>query len=136
MSVTQLITKVYFINKGSSSNKVTLVENDAIIINDRVISKTMNRFFIKIKTIKKPNLKPFKISSDNDINQITSVFENNVCIRKIQGSFPNIEASEFNFSQVSLNEVKSEILNLNIKTSYIKGSISATILKQCVDICS
>ena len=61
MSVTQLITKVYFINKGSSSNKVTLVENDAIIINDRVISKTMNRFFIKIKTIKKPNLKPFKM---------------------------------------------------------------------------
>ena len=136
MSVTQLITKVYFINKGSSSNKVTLVENDAIIINDRVISTTMNRFLIKIKTIKKPNLKPFKISSDNDINQITSVFENNVCIRKIQGWFPNIEASEFNFSQVSLNEVKSEILNLNIKTSHIKGSISATILKQCVDICS
>ena len=27
------------------------------------------------------------------------------------------------------------MLNLNIKKSFIKGSIPATILKQCVDIC-
>ena len=91
----------------------------------------MNKFVIKIKTTKKPNLKPFKISSDNDINQITSVFENHVSIRKIQDSFLNIEASEFNFTQVSLNEAKSEILNLNIKKSFTKGSIPATILKLC-----
>ena len=94
----------------------------------------MNKFVIKIKTTKKPNLKPFKISSDNDINQITSVFENHVSIRKIQDSFLNIEASEFNFTQVSLNEAKSEILNPNIKKSFTKGSIPAAILKQCVDI--
>ena len=30
--------KPYFNNKGSNSNKITLVENDAIITNDRVIS--------------------------------------------------------------------------------------------------
>ena len=36
--------KPYFSNKGSNSNKITLVENDAIITNDRVISKTMNKF--------------------------------------------------------------------------------------------
>ena len=47
-------------------------------------------------------------------------------------SFKN--SSDFNFRQVSLKEVKSEILDLHIKTSSIKGSIPATILKQCVDI--
>ena len=36
--------KPYFSNKGSNSNKITLVENDVIITNDRVISKTMNKF--------------------------------------------------------------------------------------------
>ena len=105
--------KPYFSNKGLNSNKITLVENDAIITNDRIISITMNKFFIN--TIKKLNLKPFKNSSDNDINQITSVFKNHVCIKKIQQFFPNIETIDFNFRQVSLKEVKSEISNLNIK---------------------
>ena len=36
--------KPYFSDKGSNSNKITLVENDTIITNDRVISKTMNKF--------------------------------------------------------------------------------------------
>ena len=50
--------KPYFSNKGSSSNKITLVENDAIITNDKVISKTMNKFFID--ATKKLTLKSFK----------------------------------------------------------------------------
>ena len=58
--------KPYFSNKEWNFNKITLVENDAIIRNDRIISKTMNKFFIN--TTKKLNLKPFKNSSDTDIN--------------------------------------------------------------------
>ena len=54
--------------------------------------------------------------------------------RNIQECFPNIKANDFNFRQVSLKEVKSELLNLNIKKSFTKGSIPATILKECVDI--
>ena len=69
-------------NKRSNSNKITLVENDAFITNDKVISRTINKFFIN--TSKKLNLKPFKNSSDTDINQITSVSQNHVSIRKIQ----------------------------------------------------
>ena len=87
----------------------------------------MNKFFINIT--KKLNLKPFKNSSDTDINQITSVFKIHVSNRKIQECFLNIEANYFKFRQVSLKEVKSEILNLNIKKSSTKGSITATILK-------
>ena len=92
----------------------------------------MNKFFINIT--KKLNLKPFKNSSDTDINQITSVFQIHVSVRKIQECFPNIKTNDFNFRQVSLKKVKSEILNLNIKKSSTKGSIPATILKQSVDI--
>ena len=50
--------KPCFSNKGSNSNKTAALENDAIITNDRVISKTINRF--SINTTKKLNLKPFK----------------------------------------------------------------------------
>ena len=80
--------KPYFNNKGSSSSKIILVENDAILLftTDRVISKTMNKFFIN--TTKKINLKLFKTSSDTDINQITSVFKNHVIIKKDSRLFP------------------------------------------------
>ena len=88
----------------------------------------MNKYFIN--TTKKLNLKPFKNSSNIDINQITSVFKNHLSIRKIQECFPNIKANDFNFRQVSFKEVKSEISNLNMKKSSTKGSIPATILKQ------
>ena len=105
--------KPYFSNKGLSSNNVTLVENDAIIPKGRIISKTMNKFFIT--TTKKLDLKRFKNSSETDINQIASVFKNYASIKKIQECFLNIEANGFNFRQVSLKEVKPTILNLSIK---------------------
>ena len=96
--------KPYFSNKGSNPNKITLVENNAIITNYRVISETINKFFIN--TAKKLNLKLFKNSFDTDINQITSVFKSHVSIKKIHECFPSIEANDFNFRQVSLKEVK------------------------------
>ena len=64
--------KPYFSNKGSNSNKITLAENDAIITNGRVISETMNKFFIN--TAKKLNLKLFKNSFDADINYKLHLF--------------------------------------------------------------
>ena len=76
-----------------------------------VISKSMDKFFIN--TTKKLNLKPFKSSSDTDINKITSVLQNHVSIRQIQECFPNIKANDFNFRQVSLKKVKSEILKVH-----------------------
>ena len=100
--------KPYFSKKGLNSNNITLVANDAIIRNDKSISKTMNKFFIS--TTKQLNIKRIKNSSDIDINQFTSAFKNHVNIRKIQECFPNIEANQFNFRQVSLKVVKSEIL--------------------------
>ena len=94
--------KPNFNGKGSNSNKNTLVENDVIITIDRVISKIMNEFHVN--ATEKLKIKPFKTSSDTDINQIKSVFKNHVSIRKIQECFPNIEANDFNFRQVSMKK--------------------------------
>ena len=91
--------KPSFKNKGSSSNRITLVENDAI----KLISKPTNTFFIN-KTIEL-KLKSSRNSSDTNINQITFVFKNHVSISKNQECFSK---------------------------SSTKGSIFATILKQCV----
>ena len=94
--------KPNFNDKGSNYNKNTLVENDVIITIDRVISKIMNAFHVNATENLK--IKPLKTSSDTDINQIKSVFKNHVSIRKIQECFPNIEANDFNFRQVSMKK--------------------------------
>ena len=92
----------------------------------------MNNFFINIT--KNLNLKPYKDSSITNINGITSKFDNHISIKKIKESFPNIVSGDFNFQEVAREDVKKEIINLNVKKSSTNGSIPATILKQCVGV--
>ena len=101
-----------------------LLENDSILTDDKDIAKTMNIFFIN--TTQKLNLKPYKDASLTGINGITSNFDNRIRIKKIKGSFPS-------FQEVSREDVK-KIINLNVKKSSTRGSIPATILKQCLDV--
>ena len=62
--------KPYFSEKGSSSNSITLLENDSILTNDKDIAKSMNNVFINIT--KNLNLKQYKGSPLTDINEIKS----------------------------------------------------------------
>ena len=124
--------KPYFSEKGSNSRQIALLETDSILIDDKDIAKTMNNFLINIT--KDFNLKPYKDSSITNINGITSNFDNHVSIKKMKESFPNIVSSDFDFQEVAREDVKKEIINLNVKKSSSIGSIPATILKQCVDI--
>ena len=101
-----------------------LLENDSILTDDKDIAKTMKIFFIN--TTQKLNLKPYKDASLTGINGITSNFDNRIRIKKIKGSFPS-------FQEVSREDVK-KIINLNVKKSSTRGSIPATILKQCLDV--
>ena len=101
-----------------------LLENDSILTDDKDIAKTMKIFFIN--TTQKLNLKPYKDASLTAINGITSNFDNRIRIKKIKGSFPS-------FQEVSREDVK-KIINLNVKKSSTRGSIPATILKQCLDV--
>ena len=102
-----------------------LLENDSILTDDKDIAKTMKIFFIN--TTQKLNLKPYKDASLHSINGITSNFDNRIRIKKIKGSFPS-------FQEVSREDVKKIIINLNVKKSSTRGSIPATVLKQCLDV--
>ena len=61
------------------------------------------------------NLKPYKDSSLTDIIEITSNFVNHISIAKIKESFPNIVLRDFDFQEVSRENVKNGIINLNLK---------------------
>ena len=86
----------------------------------------MNNYFINIT--KNLNLKPLdKNKFDIDI------FENHISIKKIYETFPNIIPENFHFKEVSKDDVRKEIRNLNVKKLSTYSSIPASILKQCVD---
>ena len=105
--------KVYFSDKGSNSRQITLLENDTKLTDDKETAKTMIFFFINIT--KNVNLKPYKDSSLTNIEGITSNFENQISIKKIKESFSNIVSGDFNFQEVSREDVKKEIIILNLK---------------------
>ena len=124
--------KPYFNEKGSGSDKKALSGNESVLTNEKEIANTMNNYFINIT--KHLNLKPQTASNTMDIEQITSAFNNHVSIKKICEVFPEISSNNFEFTKVTEQSVKNEVLKLNTKKSSTSGSIPATILKQSVEI--
>ena len=63
----------------------------------------MNQYFINVT--KKQDLKPYKNSTLTDVDSITSNFDNHRSIKKIQEYFPHSNHDDFNFTEVSLEDV-------------------------------
>ena len=124
--------KPYFNDKGAMSSMITLVERDKIIHKDKEIAETMNKYFVNI--IKTLRLKRSKKYDTNYIDILTSQFKDHASIKKIKLSYPEIIPDTFNFTLVSPEDVKKEIMNLNVQKSSSSKAIPATILKQSVHI--
>ena len=114
------------------SSRITLVERYKIIHKDEEIAKTMNNYFVnRTKTLR---LKRSKKYRTNDIGILTSQFKDHASIKKIKLSYAEIIPDTFSFTLVSPEDVKKEIMNLNVKKSSSSKAIPATILKQSVHI--
>ena len=55
-------------------------------------------------------------------------------IKKIKEYFPGASKTNFEFPELSQDEVKKDVLHLNFKKPSINGSIPAIILKQSIEI--
>ena len=68
-----------------------------------------------------------------DIEQITSIFNKHVNIKKIREFFPGIISNDFEFAEVTEEDVKKEVFKLNTKKSSTSSPVPATVLKQSVE---
>ena len=92
------------------------MEKNTIAVDEEKIANIMNNYFTNIT--KNLNLKPLnKYKFDIDI------FENHISIKKIHETFPNIIPEKFHFKEVSKDDVRKEIRNLNVKKFSTYGSI-------------
>ena len=57
-----------------------------------------------------------------------TLFENHISIKKIHETFPNIIPENFHFKEVSKDDVRKEMRDLNVKKSLMYGSVPASIL--------
>ena len=124
--------KPYFNGKGGMPSKITLVKKGKIIHKNKEIAKAMNKYFVNVtKTLR---LKRSKAYYTNDIDILTSQFKDHTSIKKIKLSYPETVPDTFNFTLVSSEDVKKEIMNLNVKKSSSSKAMPVTILKQSVQI--
>ena len=84
----------------------------------------MNNYFINIT--KNLNLKSLE---KVDIG----MFENHISIKEIHETFPNIISENFHLKEVSKDDVRKEMRNLNSKKLSSYGSNPVSILKQFVN---
>ena len=118
--------KPSFSDKGVNSSKITLVEKNSITVDEKKFANIMNNYFINItKTLSLKTLNKSLIDIDK--------FQNHINTKKILETFPGIIPESFHFKQVSIDIVRKEIRNLNVKKSSTYGSIPSSILKQCID---
>ena len=122
----------YFSDKDNKSSKITLVENNIVIADEKRVAELMNRCFISIT--KNLNLKAPIINTADDTQSLTKNYENHISIRKLKEPDPEIVPDSSHFKSVSLDDGKKEVLNLNPEKSSTCGTIPVRILKQSIDV--
>ena len=72
----------YFSDKNNKFSKITLVENNIVIVDEKRVGELINKYFINIT--KYLNLKAPIINTTDDILSLTKNYENHISIRKIK----------------------------------------------------
>ena len=128
--------KPLFSNGSSKTGKITLVENEEIITEDKEIAETFNKFFIDA-------VSSLGIQENNALLNNTADLSDPVLIavKKFQDHPSIVEIkqhvsieSEFSFSEVNVNEIMTEINNLDVKKSGTVMNIPTKRLKEAKDV--
>ena len=124
-------------DKGRSNSKITLIENDMIVSNDKEVAETLNDYFVSITD-------SLGLTENSEVILSTGVadpldraiikYSNHPSIRRIR-DFAQSDDS-FKFQKVSLELMHTEIGRLNPKKATTFKNIPAKVLKNSSEICS
>ena len=126
--------KPFFSNKGLSSNKLMLIENNRLITEEKELATVMITFFVNITEsldLKKDDDSLNPINSKN-INNILEKHKHHPSVHVINRAFMTNE--KFSFKFVTEDLVREEVMNLDGSKATPIGDISVDILKSTVDI--
>ena len=123
-------------NKGQLSNKITLIESDAILTEDDKVAETLNSFFSEapgsLDIIENRYILNKTEGLNNPIDIALKIFEHHPSILKIK----NVIKSNFSFHTVTIDDIVHEIKGLNTSKASAHSSIPVKNFKHNWDISS
>ena len=129
--------KPFFSDKNCTSRKITLIENEKIVSNDTDVAEIMNDFFanaVKLLEIEEYNNDFLPNNEKTEIENAILKFKDHPSVTKIKECL-NI-SENFNFSFATINQIYSQISQLNANKPTTEDNIPAKILKQNAGTCS
>ena len=84
----------YFNDKDNKSSKITLVENNIVIADEKRVAELMNKYFINL------NLKAPIIHTTDDIQSLTENYDNHISVRKIKKVYEKNKITSFSTNPI------------------------------------
>ena len=127
--------KPFLSDKGQSTQKTTLVDKDEnIISDDKEVAEAMNEFFSNAVTSLNLVENSYLLTNTTSYDPISNITEKHKNHPSIINIKENISRSVFSFREITLTEVRNELLNINCKKSTTHNNIPTNLLKYTVDI--
>ena len=124
--------KPCFSEKNIAKKKITLIENDIIVTEDKKVADIMNSFFSRsIQDLSRTGY-----NNDNlpDVNNIVEKFKCHPSVINIKENINN--TNTFSFGLINLDNVTNCINQLNNNKPTTFNNIPVKILKEFSDVCS
>ena len=123
--------KTFFSDKGPTRQKITPIEKDEILGNNKEISEIFNNFFssivAKLNIPKYEDLSANSVNSKDPLENLVIKYNNNPSIRAILDKSPN---TSFSLKTVSKKDIEKEISNLNVAKASQDSDIPTKIIKK------
>ena len=129
--------KPFFSDKGPTRQKITIIENDKIIVNNKEISEIFDKFFFsivaKLNILRYEDLSVNSANSEDPLENLVIKYKNHPSIRAILDKFPN---TSFSLKAIYKKDIEKDILNLSVAKASQDSDIPTKIIKKNSDIFS
>jgi len=135
--------KPLFSDKVKLRNKITLIDNENIISDDKIVAEKLNNFFIN--AVSNLNIHGFDTcefiynKASSKISNIKDKFKNHPSILKIKENINISSNNKFSFDTMDINGVEHKINNLHEKATSlddIRYLYDVKVLKTCCNVVS
>ena len=121
--------KPFLAEKSKKVFKITLIEDNQVISQDKEIAKTFNEYCISIPILNMPTKQDFEYSDspeEDSFLRIIGKCQNDPSIKFIKSKY---KSQTFKFRETNTDEIKTSIENLNPKKASQKSDTNTNIRK-------